>query len=831
MRALAIALRALSREWRSGELGVLLLALAIAVSALTAVGFVVSRVSAAVDLQASEVLAADLRLESPSPLAEGYLAEAHRRGLATATSIGTLSVVFHGDASQLTAVRAVSDAYPLRGVVTTAASAFGTPTPAHGIPAPGEVWAESRLLATIDASVGDDVSIGAAQLRVSRALVSRPDQGSSFAELAPSLLMNTADLDATQLIQPGSRARYAQLYAGNRDDIAAFKSWLTAHKQRGERVLDISESSPQVKSAIDRAGRFLSLASLVAVLLCSIAVAMAARRYVQRHLDTVALMKTLGATRAFTLAVSLSQLALIALIAAGIGAAAGYVAQAWLVYALRGLLAVTVLPPPSLVPIALAIITATAVLAGFALPPLLQLARVPAIRVLRRDVGPPPLGVWIAFWPAAVAIIGLVGWVVRDTWLMAGFVLGLAAFLVVLALGGLLLVRVTGAMRGRVGVAWRYGIANLARRRAESVVQVVAFGLGIMVLLLLALVRRDLLEDWRASLPTGVPNFFFINIPPAERDEFLAALKDAGGEATRALPMIRGRMTAIDGRALDALAYPREDGEGFANREQNLTWTMDLGADNRIVAGRWWRAEDVGRPLVSIATEYRDSVGIGLGDRLTFDVAGESFTVTVASIREVQWDSFQPNFFLVFPPGLLDATAGTWMTSAYFPPGAPRPMAQLVKRFPSVSVFDLDGILAQVRGVIDKAAVAVQSVFMFTLLAGLTVLLAAVQASRDERRFESAMLRTLGASRRTVRAGVLAEFLTLGALAGLLAAAGASLAGYLVAKHVLDVRYSFDALVWLWGLAAGAVLVAGGGWLATRAVVRQSPLLALRGGG
>ncbi len=830
MRALSIALRTLSREWRSGELGVLLLALTIAVAALTAVGFVVSRVSAAVDAQASEVLAADLRLESPSPLAPTYLGEAQRRGLATATSVGTLSVVFHGDASQLTSIRAVGAGYPLRGVVTVASVAFGPATTAKGIPARGEVWAESRLLATIGAAVGDEVSIGSSTLRVSRALITRPDQGSSFAELAPSLLMNADDLAATGLIQPGSRARYAALFAGERDAVEAFKSWLGSHKQRGERLLDITESSPQVKSAIDRAGRFLSLASLVSVLLCSIAVAMAARRYVQRHLDAVALMKTLGATRAFTLTVSLAQLSLIALIAAGFGAALGFLAQAWLVYALRGLLAVATLPPPSLLPIALAVVTAIAVLAGFALPPLLQLSRVPAIRVLRRDVGPPPLAIWLAFWPAAGAITGLIYWVVRDPVLMIAFVGGIALFLAVLALCGALLVRFAGAARGAVGVAWRYGIANLARRRAESVVQVVAFGLGIMVLLLLALVRHDLLEDWRRSLPDDVPNFFFINIPPDERAAFLGYLHDAHAEVSRALPMIRGRMTAINDRPIEGFAFAKEDGEGFAGREQNLTWSAELGADNKIVAGQWWRKEDAGRPLVSISTEYRDSIGLKLGDRLTFDVAGESFTVAVASVREVKWDSFQPNFFLVFPPGLLDATAGTWMTSAYFPPGVPRPIAQLVRRYPGVSVFDLDSILAQVRGVIDKAAIAVQSVFIFTLLAGFTVLLAAVQASRDERRFESAMLRTLGASRHTVRAGVLAEFATLGLLAGLLAALGASIAGYFVARHVLDVPYGFDARVWLWGLVSGAVLVAGGGWLATRTVVRQSPILTLRGG-
>jgi putative ABC transport system permease protein len=827
MRAIALALRTLSREWRSGELGVLLLALTIAVAALTAVGFVVSRVSAAVDRQASEVLAGDLRVESPQPLPPEYLEEAQRRGLAAATTTGVLSVVFHGDESQLAGVRAVSVGYPLRGSVTVAAEPFAAAAPTREIPAPGEVWPDSRLLTAIGADVGDEVSIGAATFRATRLLGTRPDAGSSFSELAPSLLMNAQDLAGTQLLQPGSRASYAALFAGERAAIESFKSWLVERKQRGERVLDITESSPQVKSAIDRAGRFLSLASLVSVLLCAIAVAMAARRYVQRHLDAVALMKTLGASRAFTLAVSLVQLAAIALIASAVGAALGFGAQAWLVRALRGLLA-TNLPPPGFAPIGLAVMTAAAVLGGFALPPLLQLARVPAIRVLRRDVGAPPLVIWLAFLPAALAIVGLIYWVVRDWVLLGGFVIGLAVFLVVLALAGGLLVRATGLLRGRVGVAWRYGIANLSRRRAESIVQVAAFGLGIMVLLLLALVRRDLLEDWRKSLPAEVPNFFFINIPPDDRVEFLEFLDAIGARTSRAMPMIRARMTAINDQPLESVKFLEDRGEGLANREQNITWSAELGDDNRIVAGEWWRPTDFGQPLVSIASEFQESMGLEVGDRLTFDVAGEVYTVQVASVRLVKWDSFQPNFFLVFSPGLLDATAGTWMTSAYFAPGTERPLAQLVKRFPSVSVFDMEELLEQVRSVIDKAAVAVQSVFVFTLFAGLTVLLAAVQASRDERRYESAMLRTLGASRRTVLAGVLAEFTTLGLLAGLLAAAGATVGGYLIATYVLEVKYTFDDAVWLWGLGGGALLVAVSGWLATRSVVNQAPILTLR---
>jgi len=408
-------------------------------------------------------------------------------------------------------------------------------------------------------------------------------------------------------------------------------------------------------------------------------------------------------------------------------------------------------------------------------------------------------------------------------------VIGLLVFVSVLALAGWLLVKLTAGLRGTVGVAWRYGVANLSRRRAESVVQIVAFGLGIMVLLLLAIVRRDLLDDWRRTLPAEVPNYFFINIPPDDREPFLKFLRDSGAKTAKALPMIRARMTAINGTSVDAAAFPDTRGEGLATREQNITWTSELGADNRIVAGRWWRPQDIGQPLVSIATEFEESIGIKLGDTLSFDVAGEPFEVKVASIRKVKWDSFQPNFFLVFAPGLLDATAGTWMTSAYFKPEQARPLAALVRRFPSVSIFDMDGLLQQVRSVIDKAVLAVQSVFLFTVFAGLTVLLAAVQASRDERRYESAMLRALGASRLVVIKGVLAEFTTLGTLAGLLAAGGASLAAFVLATRVLDLGYRFDPWIWLMGIAGGATLVAVSGWLATRSVVNQSPLLALRG--
>ncbi|MBC8028144.1 MAG: FtsX-like permease family protein [Steroidobacteraceae bacterium] len=827
MRAFAIALRMLAREWRSGELGVLLLAITVAVGALTGVGFLVDRINIAVDNQAGEVLAADLRLESGEVMDSRASDEAVRRGLEIARMTALFSVVFNGDANQLTSLRAVSEKYPLRGRVMLSDQPFGAPEAANGIPAPGEVWPDSRLAAARDARIGTELNIGASKFRVSRILITRPDQGATFLSLAPTVIMNEADLAATQLIQPGSRLRRAQLFAGERAAVSEFKEWLEKNKQRQEEIEDVADSAPQIKSAMDRSARFLSIASLVAVLLCSIAVAMAARRYVHRHLDAVALLKTLGATRGFTLTVSLTQLLLVGLLAASIGSLLGFGAQAWLVKALTGLLRGD-LPPPGLAPLGIGFLTAFAVLTGFALPPLLQLSRTPALRVLRRDVGPPQPLVVLAFGPAVLAVAFLIYWVLGDAKTALTFVGGLIAFVLVVAGAGWGLVRVATRMRGGVGVSWRYGIANLGRRRTESVVQLTAFAHGIMMLLLLAVVRNDLLADWKRSLPADTPNFFFINIPAEENTEFAKFLEERGAQHTRVRPMVRARMTQINGKPVEDIKFETQRGKNFAERDQNITWAEQLGGDNEVTEGKWFTKEDFGKPLVSISTEYAEEMKLKLGDELEFDVAGEPYSARVSSVRRVKWDSFQPNFFLMFAPGLLEGTQGTWMTAAHLEANNPKTIGDLVRRFPSVSVFNVDDLLNQVRSVVDKAVAAVQSVFMFTLCAGLVVLIAAVQASREERRFESAILRTLGANRLTVLKGLLAEFATLGVLSGVLASAGASIAGYFFATQVLQIPYTLDPLVWVYGVVGGGVLVCFAGWLATRSVVNQPPSLTLR---
>jgi putative ABC transport system permease protein len=827
MQVVRFALRNLWRDLKSGELSVLLLALSVAVLSLTAVGFFTSRISQGVRAQATEVLAADLRLESANPIAPRYFDEARARGLQSAQIMSFPTAIFSGDVSQLTALHAVTASYPLRGHVRIADAPFGVARATDRIPGRGEVWIDARIIAQLKIALGTSLRIGAAAFRVTQVLDYRPDQGTGFVNLAPAALLNFDDVASTELIQPGSRVTYAALFAGAAATVADFREYLISSKSAGERLREVDESSRQLNSAIDRASRFLNLASLASVLLAAVAVAMGARRYATRHIDTVALMKCMGASQAFVLAISIIELMLLAVFAVAAGALLGYLAQEGLAWVLRDLIR-TELPAASLAPLPIALVTVLAMLIGFALPPLLQLKSTPPARVLRKSVSAPPLRYGLSYVLALAALFAILWSLVRDTELVLSVLAGVLGVGLVLTLSGFALVRVTGRLRGGVGVAWRYGLANVSRRGVGSVVQIVAFGLGLMVLLLLAVVRGDLLKDWRRSLPADVPNNFLINIRPEEREPLEEFLHSHGLGQPQMFPMVRARITAINSRPSESIKLTNESGRGFLEREQNLTWSAELMEDNQLIAGSWWSAADAGKPLVSISTEYQEALHLNMGDRLSFDVAGEALTVEVASIRKIRWDSFRPNFFLVFPPGLLDGAAGTYMTSVYLTAVQRPALADLVAKFPTVSVFDVDAILKQIRDIMDRASLAVQYVFLFTLAAGIVVLLAAVQSTRDERRYESAMLRTLGASRGTVLQGVAAEFSALGFLSGTLAAFGATGIGWVLARRLFSLQFTLDPWVWVVGLVCGTILVGASGTLATRRVVNTPPINTLR---
>lgn len=826
MNSLRLAVRLLLRDWKSGELVVLGTALVVAVAALTAVAFLTDRVGQAVQMRAAESLAADLRLSAGQALSPEYLDMATEAGVDSAEVVSMPSVVFAGESNTLAALLATTKGYPLRGALKTAPKLLSPATPTGDIPAPGEAWAAPRLLARLGVDVPVTIEVGRTQLRITQVLDFRPDEGWNFADLAPTLLINHKDLARTELIRPGSRVRYRQLFSGDRATLSKFKSDLQALLTDRERLRDISDASPQIRSAMDRSGRFLNLASLISVLLAAIAVAMAARRYSVRHRDRTALLKCLGAQQSFVLQTTLLQLILMAVIGGLLGSTLGYAAQSGLAWLLRDLIA-GALPSPGFAPALLGLITAIAIVGGFALPDLLQMGRTPPLRVLRQDVTPPPLRYNVSVVAAVGTIFLLLAWIVRDTRLMLGIAGGLAVTFAVLGAAGWGLVRSLQNFRGAAGVAWRYGLANLSRRGRESVVQIVAFGLGIMVLLLLTLVRNDLMDSWRASLPENAPNQFLINIQPQEVDEMAAFLAEQGIDAPRFTPMVRARMTKLNGESITQVTFEDPQGERWARRDANLTWSGTMQTDNTLVSGEWW-APDTSASEVSVEVDFGREMGLELGDEVAFDVAGETVSATVTSFRTVEWDSFRPNFFMVFSPPALEGFPATYINSLYLPEGRERVVIDLMRQWPSVTAIDLEAALSQVRDVMDKAAVAVQAVFLFTLMAGLMVLWAAVQATKDERTYESAMLRTLGARRNRVLWGVAAEFLAIGLLAGVLATAGATIGGYLLAVRLFELDFQLNVPLLIAGPIVGMAFVGLAGMLATWRVIRNAPVSVLR---
>ena len=827
MNAVLYAIRSFGRELRSGEVIVLLAAVALAVSALTAVGFLTDRIGRAVERQANEILAADLRLRTPDPIPAEWHEIAAEYDLRSAETANFPSVVFAEDLSSLATIKVVSDGYPLRGQVRIASDLFGDERIAEGVPDSGTVWADGALMARLGVDVGDRISVGEVDVTVDAVLTYRPDQSIGFASLAPSLLLNMDDLDATGLISDGSRIRYALLVAGMDDNVDAFYEDIEERLPDNVRSRNREEGSDRANNAADRAQRFLSLTAVISLLLSAVAIAMSARRFAHRRMDTVALMKSLGASQKFVISAASVQLVMLGIMGVIVGSIVGFLVERGVTEMLADIIQ-SDLPPVGWTPVFLACGSALILLIGFAMPSLIQLRDTPPLRVLRHDEMPPPPSRLFVAGTSLIAVAVMLYQAIGDGLMLLIVLGGMGVVSTALYAAGRGLVAVMGRSRGGVGIAWRYGLANVARRGRDSAVQVVAFGLGLTVLLLLTFVRTDLLAVWQQTLDENAPNHFMINIQPDERESITSIFADNGLEPPEFVPMVRARMSLINGEDVKEREYPEEGGEWMANREQNLSWAQNIAPTNTLMEGEWWPEDYSGPPLVSLEQEAAMELGVTMGDVLTYSVAGQTIEATVANTREVNWDSFRPNFFMVFSPGSLDGYPATFISGTRVPDDRRQALVQLVRTHPTVSVIDIDSILLQIKGIIDKASLAVQAVFVFTLAAGIAVLFAAVQSTIDERRFESAMLRALGVRRRTVLSGVLTEFAALGLAAGLLASAGASILAAVVTVQLFELDYAFNGALWAAGLAGGIALVCVSGFIAARGAINAPPVDVLR---
>ena len=826
LRLLRFALRNLRRDWRAGELRVLVAALTVAVTAVTGVGLVTERIHRAMLHQAGELLAADLAVVGPEQPTAALRAQAEQAGLGQALTVDFRSVVVADEAIQLVEAKAVGPGYPLRGELWLSDRPWGDERPTPGLPAPGEAWLDPQLALALERGIGDRVQLGELTLTVSAILAREPDRGGDLFSLAPRLMFHLEDLAASGLAESGSTLRYRLLLAGESDDVERFRRTVEAQLSPDQQLIGVRTARPEMEAALDRGERFLGLAALISVLLAGVAIGMSARRHAERHLDNVALLRCLGASQRFTVAVHAVQMVLLGLLGAVLGVAIGWLLGELLALLLAGLFA-TSLPPAGVTPLLRGVLTGLLVLIGFALPPLLALADVPPLRVLRRDAIGLPLRSLTVYGAAAIALVVLMAWQVRDLelllWVVGGTLLVLSLFALVAAV----LVAALAPLRQRGGVAWRFGLAALARRARTSVAQIVAFGLGFTVLLLLALVRGDLLDEWRASLPEDAPNHFLVDLNADQIDPLRAFLAEAGLEPPEVSPMVRGRLVAINGRRIQPSDWEEPRTQRLVEREFNLSWSDQRPAHNRLKAGQWWQAGEAS-DQVSFESGLADRLGIGLGDRLTWQVAGREVETEVTSLREVDWDSFRVNFFAILHPDRLDHASASFLTAFHLPPEQRGEVVALVRAFPNVTVIDVDALMGRVREVIDQVVRAVELVFLLTLLAGVTVLLAAIQATFDERRREAAVLRALGARQRHVYAGMATEFIALGALSGLLAAAAASALGYAVATQLFDLPFRVNPWLWLIGVGLGAVGVGLAGALGMRRAVTAPPVEVLR---
>ncbi|MBY0439889.1 MAG: FtsX-like permease family protein, partial [Burkholderiales bacterium] len=720
--------------------------------------------------------------------------------------------------AQLSEVRAVGDGYPVKGDIGVAPRHLEVPVATRGVPARGTVWVDTRMVALLGVDGGDTIELGDRSFTIAGVFERDAEASVGFLSMSPRILVNALDLPETGLVQASSRISHRLMLAGPPGDIARYRGFVAQRLGAGQRVEDVREARPELRSAIERAERFLGLAALVSVILAGVAVALAARRFLQRHLDACAMMRCLGAPQRQMIGLYLTQFLLLGVVASAIGCAIGAAGQQVLVQVLGSLVSAS-LPAPTPWPAVKGMATGVVLLLGFGLPPLIALSTVPTLRVLRRDLGSPGRGSLLSWLAAVAAISAMVMWEAADLKLGLAMLGGTVATVAVCAGCAWLAMRGAGRLagggRGRGSFTWRYGIANLNRRALGSIVQMTALGLGIMALLLLTLVRGELLDNWRRSLPADTPNQFLVNIQPDQVERVRAFHAQEGLAAPNVQPMVRGRLVSVNGKPVQPSDYADDRTRRLVDREFNMSFMADVPPGNDLVAGRWWTPADKGSALMSFEQDIAARIGIRLGDSVVYDVAGTRREFIVTSLRRVDWDSFRTNFFVVTAPGALDGLPVSYITAFRLPEGREGFTNSLIREFPNLLVLDVGSILARVQAMIDQVSRAVEFLFLFTLLAGLVVLYAAIASTRDERVFEGAIIRTLGGSRRQLQVVQLAEFTAIGALSGLVAAFGASALAWALGRFVLGVPFVFDPWVWLAGFAGGALLVGAAGWVGT----------------
>ena len=825
--------RSVRRHLRAGELRLVIVAVTLAVAALTAVGFFADRLKGGLARDARQLLGGDAVVVSDNPTPPAFAERANALGLQSVTTLVFPTMARAGDAqggaSRLVALKAVPPGYPLRGNLQVAASPDAPAASTRDVPPRGEAWVDAPVLESLNLRMGDALLLGDAQLRIARVIALEPDRGAGFMSFAPRVMVNAADLPATKLVQPASRISWRFAVAGPDRAVARFADWAAAEAKRpdvrGVRVESLEGGRPEMRQTLDRAEKFLNLVALLAALLSAVAVALAARGFAAAHLDDCAMLRVLGQSQRTIARAYAFEFTVVGLAGSVAGVLAGYAVH-FVFVALLGGLVETSLPAPGVWPVLFGLGMGLTLLLAFGLPPVLQLAQVPPLRVIRRDVG--------NLKPASLAVlgVGVAGFAALLLAASSDITLGLIAVggfaVAVLVFAGLSWVAVK-LLRASVNEAtaprWLVlATRQMAAKPSYTVVQTSALAVGLLALVLLVLLRTDLIASWRRATPPDAPNRFVINVMPEQADAFVKALRGAGVQRLDWYPMFRGRLVAVNGRTVTPDDYAEDRARRLVDREFNLSHAADKPSHNEVVAGRW-TPEEAG--AVSVEEGIATTLGLKLGDTLRFDIAGVQSEAKITSLRKVDWTSMRANFFVMYPVSRLPDVPATYM-GAFRAPATRGFDNELVRAFPNITAVDMTATLAQVQGVLDKVIRAVEFLFGFTLAAGLVVLFAAVTATREERAREFAIMRAVGARGSLLRQVQRAELAGVGLLAGFLASGVAAIVGWGLAKYAFDFTWTASPLVPLAGSAAGAVLALAAGWWGLREVLNRPVVETLR---
>ncbi len=822
-----LAIKLLLRDWRSGELKVLFLSLVIAVASVTSIGLFSQRIDRSMNHQAGEFLGADLILNGTTSLDEDNLSEARKHNLKTSQTISFSSVIVANDEFQLAHIKAVDKNYPLLNSIRISDEPYGDEQVSYSGPASGEAWLAPRLISALKVSLNEYIEVGQIQLKVTAILKHDPGQTTSLISIAPRLLMNISDVVNSGIVQPGSRVTYSQLFTGTLADRQSFEKWLKPELKADETLVGGTESSQAINSAVEKARQYLSLASMLSVLLSGIAIAMSANRYAQRHYDQVALMRCIGSTQSNILQIYITQLILLGVTAAACGVVTGYIAQQMLSLLLHDVFS-SQLPSAGVYPYIIGFMSGFITLIGFSLPAILRLRSVSPLRVLRHELSPLPIQAWLVYSLAASSIVLLMWWqsgnLTITLLVMTGTFLCILALLVL----SILLTTLSRILYPTLSGPWKLGLQQILRNQRQNQLQILSLGLSLFILMIIYLIHSDLLDRWKNQLPDNAPNHFVINIQQYEIEPVRSFLKSRQIYTEGIYPMIRGRITSINGKLVSEMATETKKLDPALKRDLNLSWMNKLQQNNRILRGNWFDANSNGKPLISIEEGLARRLNLVMGDNLIFSIADQRIVATVHNIRKVDWESFQPNFFIIFPENVINKFPATYISSFYLDKTEKKLLNELIREYPTLTVLELDDIMNQVRSIMDKVSAAIKFVMLFVLVAGLMVMTASIQSSMESRSRNAAIMRTLGASRSYLRNSLLAEISLLGIFSGLLAVIGTEFIAYLLYLKIFDLDYQLHITLWITGPLIGISIILLTSWIYLRKIPDQSPVKILR---